>query len=445
MRILFLTITLLSLHTVIAQDLDLTYEDAVQIALRQNVELRTQKNQLKVSKAERDQSRGEVAPTISASMTGSRAQGNFFIEQEARTINTTSNNLFAGLTTRLNVFSGFSQMNSIKLNNASYNARKHLINRTSQDVIFLVSNQYLSVLLNTELLEIAVDNLKTQELLYKQIDAMVEAGSRPRSDLYDQLAIVKERELLVLQAKNSLSNSKMDLAITLQQDPTVEISVSDPDWNLDEIRFFQLDLDELYHQSMANRSDIKQLEETEIAASKAVSISKAAFAPSLGAFYDFSTRYNDQSIRDITDQLTIDNKRSIYGLSLSIPIYSGLRNRTQLVRQKVFSENSQINTDNLKKTILNDVRNAYQNFQDVRSAYEVSIARLDAANLALRVQEERYNLGVGSLIELTNANNNQVSAAASNAQARLNLLFQKVVLDYHTGVLYIPKNNSSAE
>ena len=37
-------------------------------------------------------------------------------------------------------------------------------------------------------------NLKNQELLYKQIDAMVEAGNRPKSDLYDQLATVKNRQ-----------------------------------------------------------------------------------------------------------------------------------------------------------------------------------------------------------------------------------------------------------
>lgn len=438
MRILFLTFLSLFTLSIQAQDLDLTYEEAVKIALEQNVSLRTQQNELKIAKAERDQSRAEIAPTVSASATGLRAKGNFFIEQEARTINTSSNNLQAGLNANLNVFSGFYQTNAIKLYNANYNAQKHLIDRTEQDVIFLVSNQYLSALLSTELLEIAEDNLKTQELLYTQIEAMVEAGSRPKSDLYDQLAIVKERELLVLQAKNTLSNNKMELAITLQQDPTVEISVSTPGWDLEEMRFFQLDVNELYEISMANRSDIKQLESNEIVAQKAVSMSKAAFVPRIGAFYGFSTRYNDQSIRDLTDQLTTDNKRSTYGISLNIPIYSGLRNRTQFVTRKVIKENSEINTDNLKKTILNDVRNAYQNFMDVKSAYEVSIARLEAANMAQTVQQEKYNLGVGSLIELTNANNNHISAAAGNAQARLNLLFQKVVLDYHTGVLLVP-------
>ncbi len=418
--------------------MDLTYEEAVKIALEQNVDLRTQQNEMKVVKAEKAQSRGEMAPSISARLDGWRSNGNTFIEQEARTINTTSDNLLGTLVTNINVFSGFSQINMIKLSNAQFEAQHYLINRTSQNTIYTVTNQYLQVLLDTELLEIAEDNLKTQEILYRQIDAMVEGGSKPKSDLYDQLAVVKNMELLVLQAKNKLSNDKSFLAITLQLDPTVELTLNNLDWDLDEIRFSEINLDELYEISLANRPDLKQYESNEVAAERTISIAKANFSPSLYAFYNFSTRYNDQSIRSISEQFTVDNKRSEYGMRLSIPIYSGLRNRTQFVRQKVLSENSKINTENLRKTILNDVRNAYQNFQDVRTGYDVSIAQFEASDMALKVQKEKYNLGVGNLIELTNSNNNYVSAASKQVQARLNLLFQKVILDYHTGVLQSP-------
>ena len=438
MRTIFFIFLMMFAVWSFAQDVPLTYEDAVKLALEQNVDLRTQQNEMKLVKAERDQSRGELAPNVSANIDGFRSSGNTFLEQEAKTINTTSDNLQGGLNANLNIFSGFSQINKLKLTNANFDAQRYLLNRTTQDVIVTVTNQYLQVLLDTELLEIAKDNLKTQEMLYKQIDAMVEAGNRPKSDLYDQLATVKNRELLVLQAKNNLSNDKSAMAITLQLDPTVDISVTSPGWNIDDIRLATFSLNDLYDISIANRPDLKQFESSELASEKAVSISKANFVPSLYAFYNFSTRYNDQSIRNINEQLTIDNKRNQYGLSLSIPIYSGLRNKTFYVRQKVTFENAQINTENLKKTILNDVRNAYQNFMDVKAAYEVSIAQLDAADMALKVQQEKYNLGVGSLIELTNSNNNFVYAASRQAQARLNLLFQKVILDYHTGVLQAP-------
>ena len=137
-----------------AQDMNLTYEEAVKIALKQNVGLRTQENQMDVIRAEKVQSRAEMAPSISGNLRGYRASGNTFLEQEARTINTTSDNLSASLNANLNIFSGFSQINRVKYANASYEAQQKLIERTSQDVIFEVTNQFLQALLDIELLKI---------------------------------------------------------------------------------------------------------------------------------------------------------------------------------------------------------------------------------------------------------------------------------------------------
>jgi len=432
-------IVMLSALSAQAQQIELTYEAAVQTALEQNIVLKTQENQMELARAQRAQARGEFGPTVSASLNAWESNGNTFIQQDLKTINTISDNMYGSLNSNLNLFSGFSQINKLKAYNANFEAQQDLVKRTAQDVVFQVTNQYLQVLLDAKLREIAVDNLKTQEVLLTQIEAMVMAGNKPKSDLYDQQAVVKKMELLVLQAGNSLSNDKSKLAITLQYEPTVELEVSDPLWDIDEIMAYTPDVSDLYNISIQNRADLKQFQQLEVATEKSVAVSKAAFAPSLYAFYNFGTRYNNTSVRNMNDQLFIDNKLSEYGLGLSIPIYAGLRNRTNLVRQKVLYDNAQLDTENLRKTILNDVRQAYQNFLDVRSAYEVSQAEYAASEQAFKVQKEKYNLGVGSLIELTNANNNFVLAASRNAQARLSLLFQKVILEYHTGVLRVPR------
>ena len=419
--------------------LDLTYEKAIQIALKQNVDLRTRQNEMIIVKAEKDQSRGELAPMISANINAFKSNGNTFLQQKGETINTKSQNLNGSLDANLNLFSSFSQINRVKRANTNFQAQQQLVKRTSQDVVFQVTTQYLQVLLDQELLEIAEDNLKTQEKLFEQIEGMVEAGNSPKSEQYDQMAVVKNMELEALRARNKLSADKAALAILLLQDPTVDLKLSQPDWDIQSIRSDNVDLESLYESSLKNRPDLKQFVLNEESAERSVAISKSDFAPKLFGFVSFDTRFNDLSSRTLEQQWTSDNKYLAYGVSLRIPIYTGLRNKTALVRQKVMLENSKIFTENLKNTILNDVRLAYQNFLDVRSGYEVSIARLEATDLALKVQQERYSLGVGSLIELTNANNNHISAAAGNAQARLNLLFQKVVLDYHTGILQIPQ------
>ena len=154
------------------EQLDLTYEKAIQIALKQNVDLRTRQNEMIAVKAEKDQSRGEIAPSISANINGFKSNGNTFLQQKGETINTKSQNLNGSFDASMNLFSSFSQVNKVKRANDNFQAQQQLVKRTSQDVVFQVTTQYLQVLLDQELLEIAEDNLKTQEKLYEQIEGM---------------------------------------------------------------------------------------------------------------------------------------------------------------------------------------------------------------------------------------------------------------------------------
>ena len=437
-KFIFLPALFFAFSGAMAQEKTLTYDEAVKIALQQNTDLKAQENDLTVFKAEKAQSVASIAPNMSVGAQAWRSSGNTFLEQEATTINTVSDNLYANFGASVNLFSGFRRINSIKRASANLGAQRQLLRRTSQEVIYEVTSNYLQVLLDMQLLKIAQDNLNTQKVLLEQISAMVETGNKAKSDRYDQQATVKRMELLVVRAGNDLSKDKGSLSISLQMDPTIDLHIIRPSWSLTEILSTNYNLDELYKLALVNRADLKEYQLLEHSAENAKSIAKGYFMPSLALYYNYSSRYNNQADRDFNDQFLRDNQRNEFGLQLNVPIFSGLSNRTVYIRSKMQLENAKLNTENLRKTILNDVRIAYQDFNDVSTAYQVSISQVEAAQQALDVQKEKYRLGIGNLIELTNANNNFVQATASEAQAEINLLFQKVILDYHTGTLLVP-------
>lgn len=419
-----------------AQDrLQLTFGEAVKIALEQNIDYNTQQNLLELTEAQRLQSKVGMLPAVGLYAQGWRSDGNTFLEQEAITINTISDNLYASIGAEMDVFRGFWRINAIKKANLDFAAQQALVERRSQDVVARVINEYLQVLLDEELLRIAEDNLITQQTLHRQVEGQVEAGTKPRSDLYDQQAVVQRMSLLVIRARNTLNNDKARLAITLQLDPTQDFTLVRPPWNLDEIRLEQYDLDGLYKTALQARADLRQSELLESAAERNMALSRSAFYPNVVAYYGYSSRFNDQSSRDFVEQFTEDNTRKEFGLRLNVPIFTGLQNRTLYVRDRIAAENARLNLQNLRKTILIDVRNAYQNYQDVLAGHAAAIAQVESATLAQSVQEEKYRLGVGNLIELTNANNNYVQAMASKAQAEFSLLFQGLILEYNIGTL----------
>ena len=98
-------------------------------------------------------------------------------------------------------------------------------------------------------------------------------------------------------------------------------------------------------------------------------------------------------------------------------------------------ENLSLAEDNNKLTVFREVQNANLNLISAKNQYFATQSQYDAAVEARKIQQESYNLGVSDLVQLATAIQLYVDAASSRAQAQYTLLFQKVILDYYTGVL----------
>jgi outer membrane protein len=267
---------------------------------------------------------------------------------------------------------------------------------------------------------------------------MFDAGSRAITDKYDQEYLVKNAELEIIRANNTLRNDKMVLAQTLMLRPTSDFKVKEPSWGLDDISLSEYPLSDIYSIALSSRSDLMSTLETEAAARNNIAATKGLYYPSLGGFYNWSSRYTDQTIsRNFNEQFYVDNKRTQFGLQLSIPIYSGLRNRASVVNAKVMHDNALLDVENQKILIESEVQRAYQNFQDVEQAYQVSLSQYQAAEKSLETQRESFDLGISSLIEVSRANRDFIDAQTTLSRAKYALLFQKVLMDFAIGTLQI--------
>jgi outer membrane protein TolC len=112
-----------------------------------------------------------------------------------------------------------------------------------------------------------------------------------------------------------------------------------------------------------------------------------------------------------------------------------LQNRANFVQQRVAYENSVLTKKNTEIQVKTDVVRAYQNYNLYAKTFTVSVDQLKAAEAAFQLETERYNLGVTTFVDYSNANKVYVQAQTDKAQAEYRLLFQKVALDYATGTL----------
>ena len=139
----------------------------------------------------------------------------------------------------------------------------------------------------------------------------------------------------------------------------------------------------------------------------------------------------------------MENRRSTsYGLNLTIPIWDRLQTKTNRVFSKVAYENSQNELENAEKTVQIEVQTAYNNFNDVKAGYTVSLAQFDASKIAYETQLESYQVGLATQVELAVASAQFVNAQSNLAQTGYRLLFQKILLDYAVGTLTLDSINN---
>ena len=433
----------------------LTFEEAIKIALQNSVNLNQQKNNLELSQFSKTTSIAGLAPSVNANISAFQINGNSFNNNTGQVINGVRDNVGASISARVNLFSGFSAINSIRQYSNLLEAQSYFVNRTAQDVMNTVSTQYLKVMQDVELLKIAKQNFESLQKQLEQVKEMVTLGSKSPVEEYNQDALTKGAELRYVQAEITLANDKALLSQTLLLDAFEQFDVEKPNWNINSIGNEPLNMSELADQAKQYRSDYLRAVKNEEASKFGMYASRGALLPTLSASGTYGSSYNYQhdvprTIVDQQTQATIDNPFyprpfaeqfrtnnvfKQYGLTLNIPIFNGLQNKAGYVQQKIVYENNVWAKKNLELQIRNDVLQAVRNYEGTKKAYSVSVDQLNAAEQAFAFETERYNLGVTNFVDYTNANRVLVQSQTDKAQAEYALVFQKIMLEYAVGTL----------
>lgn len=424
-----------------AQESDsvLTFKEAVDIALKNNLVLNQQRNNLNTSQVNKTSNFAQLGPQASINGSLGQRNGNTFITQEGRVVNATVYGASASFNAQMPIFGGFSGFNFARQADSQLDAQVALVQRSTQDVINTVATQYLQVLLDRELLKIADENVTLQKTIMDQVKAQVELGSRPPVDQYNQQAQLSNAELRVTQAEFALVNDKMLLYQTLLIDPTVTRVIEEPAWDINAIALDNLTLDQLIQEAMTRRADLKQFQYTARASKFAMHANKGGFFPQLNAVYSNGSAWNKQkdvpAARTFNDQFFTDNRSNYIGLNLNIPLFGAFQNRLNYVRSRSQYKNDDLAAKNREIVVKADVVRAYENLESIKKAYSAGLTGLEASKVAHDLEKERYQLDVTSFVDMANANRTFIQAQTDMAQAKYRLLFQKILLDYAIGTL----------
>jgi outer membrane protein len=410
----------------------ITFDDAIGIALKQNISVRQAQNSAALSDAGVSQAKQAFLPDFRLSVSGANTVGRNFSQSEGAIINQQTQSMNAGVSSSVTLFDGFKNLSTLRSAQAEQDASEQDLTRAKQTAVFTVAQDFVALINAQEQLRVQQENLSAQQAEQGRVQAYVDAGARPISDLFQQKAAVAGAQLSVTQAIRTVELAKVDLIQALQLDAAGSYEFVPPTVGASPAK--TPSLDSLLARAYAHRPDLDAQEARVEAAQQDMKVAAAGKLPTISLSAGYNTGFSSAADLGFSDQL--DQRRGgSLSLGVSIPLFDRGSSSVAEQRASIQQENARLALVNQKQAIALEVRRAYLDQQSARDQLAAAQAQLDAARQAVDAVQKRYQAGAATLVELTQVRAQQVQAASAVVTARNNLVLQQAVMSYYTGEL----------
>jgi outer membrane protein len=450
-RIILLIFTILvsSLGIIFSQQKEWSLEDCIRYAIDNNIQIKQQGIQTEYQKNALELSRLKLLPTISGSASHNYSFGRVldqttYLYTDNQTIQ--SNNFYAGIS--LNLFNGLINYNSIKRSNYDLLSSQEDLNNFRDNIALSVALDYLQILLNKELVTATENQLGITRQQIEKTKKLVDAGSVARGSLLQIEAQAASEELQLINIKNQLETSVLNITQLLELKTPEGFQVFVPNIALDTNTLITGNINEIYEVAVGTRPEIKSSQYKLIASEYDLKIAQGGRSPRLSMSNSFSTGYSDIRKKPLgqdpvtfapiygdysfADQVN-DNVNYGIGFSLNIPILNGWQVNKNISNSRLAILNSQYALEGTKKTLYKNIQKAYTDAVAAMKKFNASQKAVESTQESFRYTEQKFNVGMVTPIDYNAAKTQLLNAQSDMAQSKYEFIFKTKVLDFYKG------------
>ncbi|NGP89117.1 TolC family protein [Fodinibius halophilus] len=457
---------------VVGEQKKLELTEAIRMALANNSQIKRSIFSLKVADEEVTKAWSSVMPDVSGSASFTRnleIPVNFvpakFFDPNAPSDKLvplqfgTDNNWQGGFSVKQTLFRGeaFVGISSSKLFKA---AQSENLRATTQQIVTQTRLAYYSVL-------VAEEQLRLQEATVKRLKKNLEENkARQKAGLIDEYAVLqvevqlRNQQPQLTQARYAVQKAYRELKVTLGIPLNIQFSVSG-DLNsfdvtsqqamkrvnknlkqVDNMTPYQFQKNrELIDIATNLRGDIRMLEQQEKLKGREVLAIKSRFLPTLSASYNLNWTASQPGTPVFFGTDETRARSQTLGFTLSLPIFQGFERSSNL-------DIAQIERKDIKEQQRAAVRSAKNEIQSARESLNQALETAPARQQALELAQEGYQRaqarlenGMGSQLDVTNAELQLREAEANYAQMVYNYLSAKAQYDQAIGMVPFVDND----
>jgi outer membrane protein len=293
---------------------------------------------------------------------------------------------------------------------------------TKEQILLAVDQAFYNTLQTHAVLTVAQQTVKERQTVADQIDALFKSKLKSELDLSFANVNLAQAKLLLLDAQNNENAALASLSAVLGFSNLQNFQLAE---DSTPITPPQSDVDDLISTAFAMRPEILALEFQSESAKKFHIAERDLLLPDIRAL----AAVGDTPIRN---PLITSNWYGAVGVNVDIPVFNGFlytaRSRESQLRAQATDERLR----DLRDRISRDVRTSWLNANTAYERLAVTQQLVEQATLALSLAQSRYNLGLGSIVELSQAQLQQTQAEISNAEAGYDYRLALAVLQYQT-------------
>ena len=290
---------------------------------------------------------------------------------------------------------------------------------TTADITLAVDQAFYNVLETKALVVVAQQTVEARQLFVDKIKALTDAKLKSDLDLSFARVDLARGKLLLLEAQDNYQTSLAGLSAILgfpdeQNLQLVEESVTIAPPTLDVLPLIQ--------QALQQRPEVLALQDEVQAAQKFGNAEHDLWRPTVNAL----GVVGEAPVRDNH----IPNWYGAVGVNINIPVFNGFLYNARAKAADLETELNRQKLSDLRNNIARDVRNSWQ---DTNRAYErlsVTQQLREQASLSLNLAQARYNLGLGSIVEFSQAELQKTEADIADTDAKYQYRLTEIVLAY---------------
>lgn len=290
---------------------------------------------------------------------------------------------------------------------------------TRADILLAVDQAFYNSLDTQALVRVAEETVQARQTLVDKVQALTSAKLKSELDLSFAKVELARAKLLLLEARNNYQTSLATLSAILGYSNEQNFQLVEETTPLTPPA---LDVQPLIQQALQQRPEIRSLQFEVESAQKFSSAEHDLWRPSVNAL----GVVGEAPVRDNH----IPNWYGAVGVNVNIPVFNGFLYNARAKAADLQTEVNRQRLTDLRNNVARDVRNSWQ---DTNRAYErlsVTQQLREEANLALDLAQARYNLGLGSIVEFTQAELQKTEADIDDTDATYQYRLAQMVLAF---------------